>query len=252
MKVRDLEKLSKEGGDELLTPVSRRLFLSYGLKVTGVFLGGTILSVAATTPAKAMLAEVDRLFSSAYYPHYSMVINLSRCNGCKLCVDACSRVNNVAKGAYRTAVLRRETGGPDGARMVEFLPVLCNHCDRPPCVQACPTKATYKDQKHGIVMIEQARCIGCKACMVVCPYNARYYSEESGSVDGCDFCFRARLFLGNSTPACVEACPKAARIFGDLSDDKSSVFRLVRAPGMTAWVLRPDAGTMPNVFYVKD
>lgn len=248
---RDIKKLKKEGGEESLPSASRRLFLSYGLKVTGIFLGGSILSVTATTSAKAMLTKVDRLFPSFYYPHYSMVINLSRCDGCKLCVAACSRVNNVAKDGYRTTVLSREVAAPDVNR-VEFLPVLCNHCDRPPCVQACPTNATFKDPTHGVVMIEQERCIGCKACMVVCPYNARYYNHETSSVDSCDFCFRTRLLLGNSIPACVEACPKDARIFGDLSDDSSRVFQLVRETGRTAWVLRPEAGTMPNVFYVKD
>lgn len=132
------------------------------------------------------------------------------------------------------------------------MPVLCNHCNRPPCVRVCPTSATYKDTKTGIVMMDQKRCIGCKTCMAACPYNARYFNEQVRAVDKCNFCFDTRISKGETKTACAAACPAQARIFGDLTDYESQLYKLVHTPEKTVWVLRPETGALPNVFYIND
>ncbi|MFN3479246.1 MAG: 4Fe-4S dicluster domain-containing protein [Thermodesulfovibrionales bacterium] len=129
--------------------------------------------------------------------------------------------------------------------------MLCNHCNNPPCVRACPTKATYKDKNNGIVMMEYKKCIGCKTCAVACPYNARYFNEERRAMDKCNFCYDTRLSKGEKLTACAEACPAGVRIFGDLSDPQSEVYKLVHQIEKPVWVLRPEIGAKPNVFYMK-
>jgi protein NrfC len=87
--------------------------------------------------------------------------------------------------------------------------------------------------------------------MAACPYNARYFKEETRAVDKCDFCLQSRLSKGEKNPACVEACPADVRVFGNLADPKSRVFQLVHASDTMVWVLRPETGAVPNVFYIN-
>jgi protein NrfC len=160
--------------------------------------------------------------------------------------------NNVPSYGYRNTILSRKKTGIASSKFIrEFLPVLCNQCNRPPCVRACPTKATYKDKKNGIVMMKESLCIGCKACMTSCPYNARYFNREKQAVDKCDFCYRRRLQNGETNTACAEICPTDTLYFGDLSDQKSEFYKLLHKPEQTILVLRPESGTMPNVFYLQ-
>jgi protein NrfC len=166
-------------------------------------------------------------------------------------MEACVKTNRVPSYGYRITVLGRKTKTSGGRQELEFLPVLCNHCNRPPCVRVCPTKATYKDKKTGIVMMDESLCIGCKACMASCPYNARYFKRESKSVDKCDFCFREHLNIGKTSPACVEACPADVMVFGNLADQESEVYKLLHKPDQAILVLRPESGNMPNVFYLN-
>jgi protein NrfC len=167
-------------------------------------------------------------------------------------MDACVKTNQVPSYGYRTKILEqmREIGPNEQERI--FMPILCNHCNRPPCVRVCPTTATYKDKKNGIVMMDYKRCIGCKTCMAACPYNARYFKEENRAVDKCNFCFDTRLSKGETQTACAAACPAGVRIFGDLTDYDSEAYKLVHQPEKTVWVLRPETGAMPNVFYMYD
>ncbi|RJP51556.1 MAG: 4Fe-4S dicluster domain-containing protein [Anaerolineaceae bacterium] len=236
----------------MLRMAERRRFLALGLKITGLFLGGSLLSLTPARRAAAALAPVGIVGTYPYRPHYAMVIRQKRCTGCESCVEACIRVNNVAPYGYRIAVLSRaiEESLPTGGR--EFMPVLCNQCNKAPCVRVCPTKATYKDKRTGIVLVDEKRCIGCKACMLACPYNARYYNEAIGAADKCDFCFRTRLQIGKGIPACVEACPVAALVFGDLSAHESEIHRILHEAGRTIYALRPEKGTLPSVFYIME
>jgi molybdopterin-containing oxidoreductase family iron-sulfur binding subunit len=141
---------------------------------------------------------------------------------------------------------------------------LCNHCEHPPCVRACPTQATFKSPKTGIVAMDFHRCIGCRFCMAACPYGARSFNWQDprpyikkynknfptrmkGVVEKCNFCYE-RLVLGKE-PACVDACKGTGAItFGDINDPKSEV-RQVLAKEFTIQ-RKPSAGTNPSVFYI--
>ena len=143
MNIKDLEKLHNEG-IEKMPSCERRTFLKAGLAITGIFLGGSVLSLTSVKNAHSALGGF-RKREYPYSPHYSMVIRQSRCIDCELCKEACVKTNNVPSYGYRTTILEidRPTG-PDDLQGVErdFMPVLCNHCNRPPCVRVCPTRAT--------------------------------------------------------------------------------------------------------------
>jgi len=195
---------------------------------------------------------------------YAMAIDLARCNGCNACVVACKVEHNAPNGILLTQILEKEVGAyPDANRL--FYPVLCNHCEDPPCVPVCPTTATYK-RGDGIVLINWDACIGCGACIQACPYDQRFYvADERTSFDGdagayvnphlakaprgvpikCDFCYH-RVDTGGK-PACVEACPTEARIFGPLDEGEQPLNALISR--RNAWTLLPDKGTRPNVYY---
>jgi protein NrfC len=180
-----------------------------------------------------------------------MLIYKDRCIDCERCLEACKQTNYVPSYGYRITILGRKKTGVAASKMIrEFLPVLCNQCNRPPCVRVCPTKATFKDKKNGIVMMKESLCVGCKACMTACPYNARYFNRDTESVDKCDFCFRRRLQNGATNTACVEACPADVLFFGDLSDQKSEIYNLLHEPEQEILVLRPESNSKPNVFYL--
>ncbi len=253
MKIKDLEKLRNEGADSLNQP-ERRNFLKLGLTVTGVFLSGSVLSLTTIKSARGLTAGVIPTEGQySFKTHYSMVMRQDRCIDCEKCVVACNETNHVPKGhdAYRTEINEKLTVSPEGFTERVFRPVLCNHCNRPPCVRVCPTKATYKDTETGIVMMDDKKCIGCKTCMAACPYNARYFSEEKRSIDKCNFCWDTRLSKGMKTTACAEACPAQVRVFGDLLDKKSDVYNYLHTPDKKIWVLRPETGALPNVFYIN-
>jgi len=229
----------------------RRRFLKLGLKITGVLAGGAVLSLVPVKKAASELLGASVVGTYAYEPHYAMLIFKERCIDCELCMEACKLTNSVPSYGYRITVLNRKKTGVAASKFIrEFLPVLCNQCNKPPCVRVCPTKATFKDKKNGIIMIEESLCVGCKACMTACPYNARYYNRETDSVDKCDFCFSRRLQNGKIDTACVEACPTDALFFGDLSDSKSEIYDLIHRPGQEIFVLRPEKNSKPNVFYL--
>lgn len=251
MNIKDLEKQKNEGIENLPSK-ERRRFLTLGLSVTGVFLGGSVLSLTSVRNVGAALGGNTRGSKYSYSPHYAMVLRQNHCIDCERCMEACVKTNHVPSYGYRTKILETERQiGPNTNERI-FVPVLCNHCNRPPCVRVCPTKATYKDKKTGIVVMEYKKCIGCKTCMAACPYNARYFNEEIRAVDKCDFCFTTRLSKGEKLTACAAACPADVRVFGDLADSDSRVYKLVHAPEKLVWVLRPETGALPNVFYMND
>ncbi|MDT8421682.1 MAG: 4Fe-4S dicluster domain-containing protein [Desulfuromonadales bacterium] len=244
----NLDEIKNEG-IENISVEERRTFLKMGLTLTGIFAGGTMLSA---------VSSVDKVYASAgdyaekypYKPHYSMVIHGDRCVDCERCLTACKKTNDVPDYGYRTNILEREVPGAIGQKR-EFIPVLCNHCNVPQCTRVCPTKATYKDQQNGIVMMDITKCIGCLTCQLGCPYNARYFSEERHAVDKCNFCIDTRLSKGEKLTACASACPADVRIFGDLASPDSQVYRRVHQLEKVVWVMRPEAGTKPNIFYTK-
>ncbi|MCS7278510.1 MAG: 4Fe-4S dicluster domain-containing protein [Thermodesulfobacteriaceae bacterium] len=232
---------------EKIPDEERREFLKIGLIITGVFAGGSLLSVVSKV-AEGLATPEELKNNYPYKPHYSMVFKIDLCIDCERCVEACNLTNQVPDYGWRTMILERYSSKAVDQKRI-FLPILCNHCNHPPCVIACPTKATIKDSQTGIVKMVSYKCIGCKTCMTACPYNARYFNEERHAVDKCDFCWEKRLSKGITPTACVEACPAGVRIFGDLSDPLSEVYRLVHQLGKPVWVLKPETGAKPNVFY---
>ena len=245
-------KQMKDEGLNTLPSAERRRFLRYGFQITGVFLGGSLLSLVPAERARGELLGASVVGTFPYQPHYAMIVYPKRCIDCERCMEACVKTNRVPAYGYRITILGRKRKISKAREELEFLPVLCNQCNRPPCVKVCPTKATFKDKKNGIVMMDEVLCIGCKACMAACPYNARYYKRESKSVDKCDFCFREYLKNGKTSTACVEACPAQVMVFGDLADQESKVYKILHKPEQTILVLRPESASKPNVFYIND
>jgi protein NrfC len=252
MKGIQLSTLKNEGVETLISK-ERRQFLKFGLTITGVFLGGSILSLTSAQKAHGAFRseKVPVAGQYPYTPHYTMVIRQDRCVDCELCLEACRSTNSVPPYGHRTLILERSIPNDQGQRERAFMPILCNQCNQPSCVRVCPTGATYKDGTNGIVRMNPNKCIGCKTCMAACPYNARYYKEEDRAIDKCTFCFDTKLKeSGGKTTACSAACPAGVRVFGDLTDPESKAYKLIHTPGNVFWVLRPEKGTLPNIFYM--
>ncbi len=215
------------------SPLNRRDFIKVATGVAAVGVG------TAALPRSAEAATAKR------QKHYGMLIDARRCFGVHACSVACKAEFNVPLGQTRSWVEYIEKGDyPNVSR--SFLPRLCNHCRHPKCVDVCPTGATWKRQEDGIVVIDPDICIGCKYCIQACPYDSRFINPDTGAADKCDFCLH-RVSKGLE-PACVEACPSRARIFGDLNDPDSEISRQISSNPVS--VLRPGMGTEPHVYYI--
>ena len=174
---------------------------------------------------------------------YAMLIDSAACLDCKACMVACKAENVVPVGQSRNWVLQQERGSYPYVS-IQMEPGQCMQCSNAPCVRVCPTGASFIDA-DGIVQINPDDCIGCRYCIEACPYDARYFHEESGTVDKCNFC-RHRIDAGLD-PACVATCPTKARVFGDLMDPNSEISRALSRERTE--VRKQEAGTKPNVFY---
>ena len=228
--------------------------------------------------SRLKLVEASQGAGALVGKRWAMVIDLNAClerDGCRDCLDACHRVHNVPDFGnpkdevkwiwtvpYEEAFREQEhefiTESLKGRPTI----VLCNHCDNPPCVSVCPTRATWK-REDGIVMMDYHRCIGCRYCMAACPYGSRSFNwrdprpfineinpdfptRTKGVVEKCNFC-QERLAQG-LLPACVEACPEKALVFGDLGDANSGVREIL---GSRYTIQRkPGLGTKPRVYYI--
>jgi len=207
---------------------------------------------------------------------WAMVIDVKACIGCRRCVYACVKENNIGResGFTYIQVLEMENGKVDiehanldyeeaGRPDKWYLPVQCMHCAKPTCVYGCPVKATWKEP-DGIVVIDYDKCIACRNCMVTCPYDARHFNwvepevpeaevnpkvpleAKAGVVEKCTFCVQ-RTRNGQTT-ACTEACPVGARKFGDLNDPESEVSILLKT--RRVWRLKEETGNDPMIWYV--
>ena len=177
--------------------------------------------------------------------NYGFVIDNRKCIGCHACSTACKAENEVPLGVYRTWVKYVETGRyPDARR--HFQVTRCNHCANPPCVRICPVTAMY--QRHdGIVEFDPRICIGCKACMQACPYDAIYIDPETHTAAKCHYCSH-RVDIGLE-PACVVVCPEHAILAGDMDDPTSEISRTLATQNVT--VRKPEQGTAPKLFYIE-
>jgi Fe-S-cluster-containing dehydrogenase component len=171
------------------------------------------------------------------------VLDQTRCIGCHACTTACKSENEVPLGVTRTYVKSVDVGVFPQARRA-FQVTRCNQCTDAPCVAACPTQAMYR-REDGIVDFDKEICIGCKACMAACPYDAIFINPQDHSAEKCNMCAH-RLDMGLE-PACVTVCPTEAILVGDLNDPGSKVAQIVsRQP---VQVRRPEKETRPGVFY---
>jgi Fe-S-cluster-containing dehydrogenase component len=176
---------------------------------------------------------------------FAMAVDTTRCVGCMDCVIACKTENDLPEGYCRDWITE-EVHGVFPSLQMEIRSERCNHCDRPPCVACCPTGASHVEEAFGrLVLIDRDTCIGCKACLASCPYDARFIHPE-GWADKCTFCVQ-RLEQGLD-PACVAVCPTRCLHFGDLDDPNSEVSQLLQSRRHHA--LLAAAGTGPRVFFL--
>nr|VFK12360.1 MAG: prokaryotic molybdopterin-containing oxidoreductase family, iron-sulfur binding subunit [Candidatus Kentron sp. LPFa]VFK28575.1 MAG: prokaryotic molybdopterin-containing oxidoreductase family, iron-sulfur binding subunit [Candidatus Kentron sp. LPFa] len=239
--------------------VNRRGFFS-SLGVTAVMLGpgATLLSLVN---ARSMDEPIE---GSAR--RWGMLIDVNRCvDGCDECISACSKENGLTShGRPKTDVqwIRKVTIRDLRFGQEVSLPLMCQHCQYPPCVDVCPTGASFQ-RTDGIVLVDRHICIGCRYCMMACPYKARSFVHESvsnqkphaprgkGTVEACTFCVH-KIDSNDSDPmpACVDACIAKghnAMVFGDLEDPGSQISKeLKKYPGVE---LRGDMRLEPNVRY---
>ena len=175
---------------------------------------------------------------------FGMVIDTVRCVGCTDCVVACKTENHVPEGFCRDWI-ETEVAGAFPMPRLEIRSERCNHCDRPPCVSCCPTGASHVEEYGRVVLVAHEKCIGCKACLAACPYDARFIHPQ-GYADKCTFCMH-RVKEG-LLPACVAVCPTRCMHFGDLDDPNSEVSRLLAS--RRSHTLLPEAGTGPRVHFL--
>jgi Fe-S-cluster-containing dehydrogenase component len=176
-------------------------------------------------------------------PRWVKLLDQNRCIGCHACTTACKSENEVPVGVTRTYVKSVDVGVFPQARRV-FQVTRCNQCADAPCVAACPTEAMYR-REDGIVDFDKSICIGCKACMAACPYDAIFINPEDHSAEKCNMCAH-RIDMGLE-PACVTVCPTEAILVGDLNDPAAPVSRAIERGAVQ--VRRPEKETRPGVYY---
>jgi Fe-S-cluster-containing dehydrogenase component len=210
-----------------------------------------------------------------------MAIDLTRCVRCYACIAACRIEHYLPMGISWPRLVALETGGDQPT--VSTYSVRCNQCKDAPCVEVCPTGATTQ-REDGIVVIEQDKCVGCRYCVIACPYQNRtflsgdkdkgffpgkihtgfekagkdLYSHQRGTTEKCNFCAEridAGLAQGltpgvdrAATPACVNTCPPQALTFGDLDDPDSEISRLIREKN--GFQLHPEYETDPSIYFI--
>ena len=177
--------------------------------------------------------------------NFGFIIDNRKCIGCHACTVACKAEHEVPVGVNRTWVKYIEKGEfPDTRR--HFSVMRCNHCADAPCVEICPVTALFT-RKDGIVDFDNRRCIGCRACMQACPYDALYVDPETHTAAKCNYC--AHRVEMNLEPACVNVCPEHAIISGDMDNPASEIAHLLSVESVTA--RKTEKGTQPHLFYIE-
>lgn len=199
---------------------------------------------------------------------YGFLVDTERCIGAGKCLTACREENNVPEGFARTWV-ERYVHFKDGTVQVDtvpetgytganlpvideskverayFVPKLCNHCEDAPCNQVCPTHASITSPE-GVELVDPETCIGCAYCVQACPYGVRFINPETNNADKCTWCYHR--ITKDELPACVEACPTGARVFGRLDDPNSEISK--RIASVPTSVLKAHLGTNPKLFNI--
>ena len=253
---------------------SRREFLIASAALAGGFISLTLLKPFSALGDDADKVDIkegaagsgaDALTKKDYW--YGFGFDIEKCIGCGKCADACKKENNVSTEPFYfrtwveqytvkidgTVKIESPNGGIDGFKQSVpeeeilrsyFVPKACNHCADSPCVDVCPTGASFISPE-GVVLADLKYCIGCAYCVQACPYGCRYIDPKTQMVDKCTLCYH-RITKGLS-PACVEVCPTGARIYGNLHDKKSALVAFINSHN--CWVLKPYLNTKPKLFY---
>jgi Fe-S-cluster-containing dehydrogenase component len=241
--------------------LNRRKFLTSALAV-----GGGVLATTMLKPFNGVVfAANEPKDPNAVW--YGIGIDIKKCIGCGRCANACKSENHVPREPFffRTWV-EQYTINNDGAVKVEspnggidgftqtipeedifktfFVPKMCNHCAKSPCVQVCPVGATF-ESPEGVVLVDDKYCIGCRYCVQACPYGCRYIHPDKKVVDKCTLCYH-RITKGLD-PACVEVCPTGARMYGNLRDKNGPLVKFLKEHNCQ--VLKPHLNTGSKLFY---
>ncbi len=255
--------------------IDRRGFLRLAGLSTILGLGGkTVFEVMA--PGALEASGVERSVPGG--KRWAMVIDVKKClenDVFDACREVCHRIHNVPdienpkheikwiwKEEYEHTFPGQQHPYIEDQLKSKSVFVLCNHCDKPPCVRVCPTKATFQ-REDGIVLMDMHRCFGCRFCMAACPYGSRSFNwkdprdfvremdrefptRSKGVVEKCNFC--AERLAKGLIPACVEACSNKELVFGDINDPNSEVREMLR----TNYTIRrkPELGTKPQIYYI--
>lgn len=243
----------------------RRALLGVTASVTAAIVApGVVLHAVSAAPRAEPVTDNVR---------WGLLIDTSKCvDGCRACVDACDRENGLDLqtkpaaqsqrdwASQRATWIRKVKLADDLTGRVSNLPMMCQHCDEPPCVDVCPTGASFK-RADGIVMVDRHRCIGCRYCMMACPYQARSFIHSTlheqltrvprgkGCVESCNLC-AIRRDLGAPSTACAEACSQTghqAILFGDLKDPDSPISQALK--GLSSRQIREDLALNTGVRY---
>ena len=239
---------------------SRRNFI----KNSGIALG-SILATSLLPPFNALLFAANKPKGNGLW--YGIAIDIEKCIGCGNCARTCKIENDVPQEPFffrnwveqytiktdGTIKVESPNGGIDGFKQSVpddeilksfFVPKMCNHCYKSPCVQVCPVGATFESEE-GVVLVDEKYCIGCRYCVQACPYGCRYIHPEKKVVDKCTLCFH-RLKKGLN-PACMENCPTHARFSGNLNDPESEISQFIKTKNV--YVLKPHLNTGSKLYY---
>lgn len=233
------------------TNKQRRSFLKTSLGVATVTIapGFLLFDVAHGQAEEGVSSKV----------RWGMLINTENCaEGCTDCITACNKENGLSGGLAPTDsqwIRKIEIQDVSAGRSFA-LPMMCQHCEEPPCVDVCPTGASFK-RADGLVLVDKHLCIGCRYCMMACPYKARSFVHEPlhdqnpdvprgrGTVESCTMCVQ-RIDKGQQ-PACAEACPNKSILFGNLNDPTSEIANKIRTVASTQ--VRADLELNPGIRY---
>jgi len=263
----------------------RKFFKVIGFSAAGIAAGKLADAYAKSKTvklisdgAKSTVKYAKTKVASLKKERLAMVVDLRKCiseKGCTKCIEACDKTHNIPdfgetkdeikwiwKDKYEDVFLDKENFYQTNQYKNQMVPVFCNNCDNPPCVEVCPTQATFK-RDDGIVMMDWHRCIGCRYCMAACPYGSRSFNwrdprpfikdinpdfptRMKGVVEKCTFCDE-RVSEGLK-PACVDACTEKALVFGNLNDPESEVRKLLKENFSVR--RKPGLGTNPEIYYL--
>jgi molybdopterin-containing oxidoreductase family iron-sulfur binding subunit len=229
------------------------------------FIGGALAATGAALVPGVMLVEAahsrapEEAVSSKH--RWGLLIDSAKCaTGCDACVSACNTENGLSgkTGLQDSQWIRKVELVHKKSGKAHSLPMMCQHCEHPPCVDVCPTGASFK-RDDGIVLVDRHICIGCRYCMMACPYKARSLVHEDlgdtqfahmprgkGCVESCTLCMH-KVDRGDGTTACAEACPEQAILFGDLNDPSSEIAQ--RLATYASKEVRADLGLNTGVRY---